>query len=51
MLAQLLSNQNNDETIDNNHDEEKNPNAEPPKTEKSKGSFIIDADVIKGIQA
>jgi len=32
-------------------DEEENSDTEPPKTEKSKESFAIDADVIKGIQA
>jgi len=51
MFAQLLNNRNNDETTGRNHDEEENPDAEPPKTEKSKGSSIIDADIIKGIQS
>ena len=51
MLAQLLNNRNNDETIGSNHDEKENTDTEPPKTEKSKGSSAIDADVIKGIQA
>ena len=50
MLVQLLNNQNNDETTGSNHDEEQNPDTEPPKTEKSKESFALDADVIKGIQ-
>jgi len=50
MLAQFLNNRNNDNTISSNHDEEKNLNNEPPITKKSKGSFTIDTDVIKGIQ-
>jgi len=50
MLVQFLNNQNNNDTIGSTHDE-KNPNNEPPKTKKSKGSSAIDADVIKGIQA
>ena len=50
MLVQFLNNQNNNDTIGSNH-VEKNPNNEPPKTKKSKGSSTIDADVIKGIQA
>ena len=37
--------------IGSNHDEEENPNKEPPKTEKSKESTAIDVDIIKGIQA
>jgi len=49
MLAQLINNWSNDEIVGNNHDEE-NTNTEPPKTEKSKGSSAIDANVIKGIQ-
>jgi len=51
MLVQLLTNQNNNENTDSNHDGEGNLNNEPPKTEKSKGSFSIDAEIIKGIQA
>jgi len=51
MLAQFLNNRNNDNTTGSNHDEGENLNNEPPKTEKSKESFTIDADVIKGIQA
>jgi len=51
MLAQLLNNWNNDETIGSNHDEEDNPDTELPKTENLKESFAIDAEVIKGIQA
>jgi len=39
MLAQLLNNLNNDETISSNHDEEENPHTELPKTEKVKGKF------------
>ena len=49
MLAQLLTNQNND--TDSTPDEEENLNNEHPKTEKSKESSSIDTDVFKGIQA
>ena len=38
-------------TISSNHDEDENLNNETPKTEKSKESYAIDVDVIKGIQA
>ena len=51
MLAQLLNNRNNDETTGSNYDEKENPDMEPLKTEKSKGSSTIDANIIKGIQA
>ena len=50
MLAQLLNNQNNIDTTSSNYNEE-NLDNEPPKTEKSKESSSIDAEVIKGIQA
>ena len=50
MLAQLLDNQNSNDT-DSNHDEEEYNNNEHPKTEKSKKSSSIDAEVIKDIQA
>ena len=50
MLAQLLINQNNNDT-GSNPDEEENLNNEHPKIEKSKKSFSIVVDVIKGIQA
>ena len=49
MLAQLLTNQNNNVTR-SNHNEEHNDD-EWPNTEKSKGSSSIDDEVIKGIQA
>ena len=51
MLAQLLTNRNNNDITGSNHDEEENLNNEPLKTEKSKKSSSIDAKVIKGIQA
>ena len=51
MLVQLLLNQSNNHTTDNNHNEEKNLNNELPKTEKSKKSSSIGANIIKGIQA
>jgi len=50
MLAQLLTNWNNNDT-ESNHNEEKHNDDEQPKTEKSKESFSIDAEVLKGIQA
>ena len=50
ILAQFLNNQNNNETS-SNPDEEENLNNEYPKTENSKRSSSIDANVIKGIQA
>ena len=46
MLAQLLVNQNIKDTS-SNHDEEEYYNDECPKTEKSKESSSIDADIIK----
>jgi len=51
MLVQLLTNRNNNENTGCNHDGEGNLNNKPPNTEKSKESFSIDAEVIKGIQA
>jgi len=51
MLAQLLINRNNDNTIDSNHENEENNSNELPKTEHSKEGSSIDAEVIKGIQA
>ena len=51
MLVQILNNWNNDDTAGSNHDEKEHPNTGPPKTEKLKESSIVDADVIKGIQA
>jgi len=50
MLAQLLVNRNTNDTV-SSRDEEKNNNNEHPKTEKSKESSSIDAEVIKGIQS
>ena len=50
MLAQLLNNRNNNDTR-SNHDEEEHLSNEQPKTEKSKESSSLDADVLKGIQA
>jgi len=50
MLAQFLTNQNNNDTWSNHNEEEYNDD-ERPKTEKSKESSSIDAEVIKGIQA
>jgi len=49
VFTQLLTNQNNDNTTGNNRDEEENN--EHPKTEKSKESSLINAEIIKGIQA
>ena len=51
ILTQLLNNQNNDDTTGSNLNEEEHPNTDPPEIEKSKGSSIMDVDVIKGIQA
>jgi len=51
ILAQLLINRNNDNTIGSNHENEENNNNEPPKTNHSKEGSSIDAEVIKGIQA
>ena len=50
MLAQLLTNQNNNDTR-SNHNEEEHNDSEWLKTEKSKKSSSIDAELIKGIQA
>ena len=50
MLAQLLTNRNNNDT-GSNHNEEENIEDEQPKTDKSKESSSIDAEVLKGIQA
>jgi len=50
MLAQLLTNRNNNDTWSNHNKEEHNDD-ERPKTEKSKKSSSIDIEVIKGIQA
>ena len=50
MLAQLLTNQNNNDT-GSNHDEAEYHSDEQPKTEKLKESSSIDAEVLKGIQA
>jgi len=50
MLAQLLTNRNNNDT-GSNHNEEEHNDDEQPKTEKSKESSSIDAEVFKGIQA
>jgi len=48
MLAQLLTNRNNND-IRSNHNEEEHNNDECPKAEKSKESSSIDAEVIKSI--
>jgi len=50
MLAQLLVNQNTNDT-GSNHNEDEHNDDEHPKTDKSKESFSIDIEVIKGIQA
>jgi len=50
MLAQLLTNQNNNDTGSNQNVEEHH-NDEQPKTEKSKESSSMDVEVLKGIQA
>ena len=50
MLAQLLNNQNNNDT-GSNHDEEEHLSNEQPRTEKSKEGSSLDAEVLKGIQA
>ena len=49
MLAQLLTNRNNNDT-GSNHNEEHNDD-EQLKTEMSKESSSIDTEVLKGIQA
>jgi len=48
--AHLLTNRNNNDT-GSNHNEEEHNDDEQPKTEKSKESSSIDAEVLKGIQA
>ena len=50
ILAQLLINRNNNDT-GGNHNEEGHHSNEQPKTEKSKESSSMDAEVLKGIQA
>jgi len=50
MLAQLLTNRNNND-IGSNHNEEEHNDEEQPKIEKSKESSSIDVKVLKGIQA
>jgi len=50
MLAQLLINRNNND-IGSNHNEEEHHSNDRPKTEKSKESSSLDAEVLKGIQA
>jgi len=50
MLAQLLIYWNKNDTR-SNHDEEEHHRHEQPKTEKSKESSSMDAEVLKGIQA
>ena len=50
ILAQLLTNQNNNDT-GSNHNEKEHNDDEQPKTEKAKESSFIDAKVLKGIQA
>jgi len=50
MLGWLLVNRNIKDT-GSNHNKEEHKNNAPPKMEKSKESFSIDADIIKGIQA
>ena len=49
MLAQLLTSWNNNDTR-SNHNEEEHNDDEQLKTEKSKESSSIDAEVLKGIQ-
>ena len=49
MLAQLLTNRNNNDT-GSNHDEEELHSHEQLKTEKSKERSSMDAEVLKGIQ-
>ena len=50
MLAQLLTNRNNNDT-GSNHNEEEHNDDEQPKTEKSKDSSSVNVEVLKGIQA
>ena len=49
-LAQLLTNQNNNDA-GSNHNEEEHNDDEQPKDEKSKESSSSDAEVLKCIQA
>ena len=46
MLTQLLINQNNNDT-ESNHNEEEHHSNEQPKTEKSKESSSMDAEVLR----
>jgi len=48
MLAQLLTNQNTNDT-GSNHNEEEHNDYECPKTKKLKESSLIDAEITKGI--
>ena len=50
ILAQLLTNWNNNDAR-SNHNEEEHNDDEQPKTKKSKESSSIDAEILKGIQA
>ena len=50
MLAQFLTNQNNNDT-GSNHNEKEYNNDKRSKTEKSKVSSSVNIEVIKGIQA
>ena len=50
MLAQLLTNRNNNDT-GSNHNEEEHNDDEQHMTEKSKESSLVDAEVLKDIQA
>jgi len=49
ILVKLLVNRNTNDT-GSNHDDEEHNHDEHPKTEMSKESFSIDADVIKGVK-
>jgi len=51
MLAQLLTNQNNEKTSGNHNREEKNLNKDTSEGEHSNETSSIDAEVIKGIEA
>jgi len=48
MLAQLLTNQNNND-VGSSHNEKEHNNDEQPKIKKLKESSYIDAEVLKGI--
>ena len=50
MLAQLLNNQNNNDT-GSSHDEEEHLSNDQPKTEKFKEGSSLDVEVLKGLQA